>query len=108
MSEKTLKPTQRRLRDARKRGEAVRSRELSSLAAFVALWICLWVGAGFFWKHLARITDVAVMAVDPAVGAQPWERQVQSLLPDVLWVIVPLLGVGVAVAVFVGSLQTRG
>jgi type III secretion protein U len=108
MSEKTQKPTPRRLREARKRGEVTRSRELSSLVAFFALWICLWFGAGEFRKHLARIVDHAVMATDPVLGAQPWQGQAQSMLLDALWVILPLFGVSVVVAVLVGGLQTRG
>jgi type III secretion protein U len=108
MPEKSHKPTPRRLRQARKRGEVARSRELSSLASFIALWICLWLGAGDFWKRLARIIDHVAMATDPVLGAQPWQNQVQSILLDALWVILPLLGVSVVFAVLVGGLQTRG
>lgn len=108
MAERTHKPTPRRLREARKRGEVVHSRELISLASFVALWICLWLGAGELWKHLARIGDHAVMAADPVLGTQPWQRLAQSVLLDALWVILPLSFVGVFCAVLVGLLQTRG
>jgi type III secretion protein U len=108
MPEKSHKPTPRRLREARKRGEVARSRELSSLASFIALWICLWLGAGDFWKRLARIIDHAAMATDPVVGVQPWQSEAQSILLDALWVILPLLGVSVVFSVLVGGLQTRG
>jgi type III secretion protein U len=108
MSQKSHKPTPRRLREARKRGEVPRSRELSSVASFIALWICLWLGAGDFWKRLARIIDHVAMATDPVLGAQPWQSQAQSMLLDALWVILPLLGVSVVFGVLVGGLQTRG
>jgi type III secretion protein U len=108
MSEKSYKPTPRRLREARKRGEVARSRELSSMASFIALWTCLWFGAGDFWKRLARIVDHVALATDPVVGVQPWQDQAWSMLLDALWVILPLLGVSVAFAVLVGGLQTRG
>jgi type III secretion protein U len=110
MSEKKYKPTRKKLRDARKEGEVVRSRELTSLAAYVALWICLWVGGSYWWRHLTRIADRAILAADPAFGTagRSWIEAVQSLALDMAWILGPLLCVGVAAAVLVGGLQTRG
>jgi type III secretion protein U len=110
MSEKAYKPTPRKLRDLRKRGDIVRSRELSSLAAFVALWIGLWLGGGYWWRHLTHIAEHAIAAADPALGAarRPWMEEVQSLALDMAWILGPLLCVGVVAAVLVGGLQTRG
>ena len=108
MSEKQHKPTPRRLREARKRGEVAHSRELNSLASFVAVWVCLWLGAGYVWRHLARIVDHAAMATDPVVGIEPWQRHAQGVFLDLLWVILPFLGVSVVCTVLVGGLQTRG
>jgi type III secretion protein U len=110
MSEKTQKPTPRKLREARKRGEVVRSRELTSLAAFVALWICLGTGAGFGWKHLSHIVERAVLSPQTATGPQSegWLAQAQGLFTDAAWILLPLLGVGMFGAVLIGALQTRG
>lgn len=110
MSEKKYKPTQRKLREARKQGEVVRSRELTSLAAFVALWICLWLGGSYWWRHLAQIVDHAIHAADPGVATagMSWVEEVQGLALDMAWILGPLLCVGVAAAVLVGALQTRG
>jgi type III secretion protein U len=110
MSEKKYKPTRRKLRDARKQGDVVRSRELTSLGVFVALWICLWVGGAYWWRHLTRIADHAIMAADPTSGTAqtPWIEAVQGLALDMVWILAPLLSVGVAAAVLVGALQTRG
>src|SRR6266516_162960 len=110
MSEKKYKPTRRKLRDARKQGDVAHSRELSSLAGFVALWICLWLGGSYWWRHLAHIIDRAITAVGPGVGAAPgsWIDEVQSLALEMVWILGPLLCVGVAAVVLVGALQTRG
>jgi type III secretion protein U len=110
VSEKTQKPTPRRLHEARKRGEVVRSAELSSLAAFAVLWICLWLGAGYWWRHLAHITEYAVLAADPVAvaGVQRWLPQLRSLVVDMLCIVGPLLAAGIAGSVLVGGLQTRG
>jgi len=108
MSEKTHKPTPRRLREARKRGEVVRSRDVGSFASFMAFWICLWVSAGNSWSHLAHLIGFAARAADPVAGSQPWTLQMQSMLLDAAWVLLPLLGVSVLLAALVGVLQTRG
>ncbi len=110
MSEKKYKPTRRKLREARKQGDVVHSRELNSLAAFVALWICLWLGGSYWWRHLANIVDRAMLAVGATSGTAPgpWIDAAQSLALDMVWILGPLLCVGVAAVVLVGGLQTRG
>jgi type III secretion protein U len=107
MAEKTHKPTARKLREARKKGEVVRSRELTSLATFVALWIGLRLGGGYWWQHLTGIANLAITATDPAAVQSPW-LEVQSLALEMLWILGPLLCLGVTAAVLVGGLQTRG
>lgn len=108
MSEKTHKPTPRRLREARKKGEVVRSRDLTSFASFVAFWICLWVCAGSTFTHITHIADFAARAADPVAGARPWQNQLESMLLEAAWVLVPLLGASALLAVLVGVMQTRG
>lgn len=105
MSEKTHKPTARRLREARKKGEVVRSRDVGSLASFVAFWIGLWVTGASAWNRLSDIVGFAARAADPAV---PWQLQMQSMLVDAVWVLAPLLGVSALLAGLVGFIQTGG
>jgi type III secretion protein U len=110
MGEKTKKPTPHKLRKARERGEVVRSRELTSLAGFVALWVCLGFGAEFCWRHLAHIIDSTLTTVGsgPDVTPVSWRVHLQSVLADALWILLPLVGIGMLCAVLVGGLQTRG
>jgi type III secretion protein U len=111
VAEKSQKPTKRRLREARRKGEVARSRDLTSLPGFVALWICLWLGAHYGWQHLSRIVDHAILAADPATGAGmafSVPQQVQGLAVDMAWLLLPLLGVSLVCALLVGGLQTRG
>ena len=108
MSEKTYQPTPRRLREARKHGEVVFSRELTALVSFLALWICLWLGADEFWKHLTHIVDQAARAPDAVGGIQFVETATLSILLDAVWVVLPLLLLGGMFATLAGSLQTRG
>lgn len=110
MAERTHKPTPRRLRDARKRGEVVRSRELSSLGAFVALWLFLGFGTSYLTRHLNHIIERAALAADPADGKAEsvWLAQMQSMVHDFFWILAPFLCLGVGCAVLIGALQTRG
>jgi type III secretion protein U len=105
MAEKTHKPTAKRLREARKRGEVVRSRELASLGAYLAVWLFLWFGAQFLFDHIASIVT---RATDAAGAKESWLPQVQSIVSDMLWTLVPLLGLSVACSVLFGAIQTRG
>jgi type III secretion protein U len=110
MSEKTQKPTPKKLRDARKRGEIVRSRELSSLGAFAGLWISLGLGGAYLAKHLASIVEQAITAgtLAPDRGVQSWLPPLQSLARDMSWILAPLLIASVSCAALIGALQTRG
>src|SRR5580700_8226002 len=110
MSEKTQKPTPKKLRDARKRGEVVRSRELSSVAGFGALWVSLWLGSAFFLKHLVSIVQQAIGAGQLAVvpGVQPWLLPLQSIERDLFWIVLPLFMIAVSGVALVAVLQTRG
>jgi type III secretion protein U len=108
VAEKTHKPTPKRLRDARKRGEVVRSRDVSSLAAFVAPWICLGLGASAFWNHLSRLATRASTAADPDAQTFPWQLHLEEVIGDALWIVGPLLGASVVFGVLAGLLQTRG
>jgi type III secretion protein U len=108
MSEKTLKPTPRRLREARKKGEVARSKEVDSLVCFIVLWISLRLGGGFLWNRLARILDHAALAPVALADGQPWQVQLQGMGLDALSVIAPIAGVTVALLTLAGFMQTRG
>jgi type III secretion protein U len=108
MSEKTLKPTARKLREARKQGEVVHSRDLSSVSTFAVLWICLGLCAGNFWTHLRHITEQGLLAAADSESSQAWLSSVQSIAIDAAWIVGPLLVLVIASSVLIGGLQTRG
>lgn len=109
MGEKNRKPTPRKLRKARERGEVARSKELTSLAAFVASWICLWFAAGDAWMRLAHIIESALpTSATGATATTPWQARMMGMLVDAIWILLPLFGICVACAVLAGGLQTRG
>jgi type III secretion protein U len=110
LSEKSHKPTQKRLREARRRGEVVRSRELASLGAFVAVWIYLWFAAKYLLGHLTHIAERGIDAAAASTGGTQlaWLPHVQSVVADMLWTLVPLLALSVGGGVLIAALQTQG
>ena len=68
MSEKTHKPTPKRLRDARKRGEVVVSQDVTAAAVFLAVTVAVWLlGA---WA-LELVRALWQQATSPQMLAQP-------------------------------------
>jgi type III secretion protein U len=55
LKEKTEKPTPKRLRDARKKGEVAKSKEVATCAAIVGLFIYLWFFFDTFVNHISRM-----------------------------------------------------
>jgi type III secretion protein U len=110
VAEKTQKPTRRRLREARKRGEVVRSRELNSLGNFILLWLFLGFGAGYLLRRVFRILQSAVVAIEAGddTGVLGWLPAAQGMFMDLVLVLAPLLSLSVICAVLIGGLQTRG
>lgn len=53
--EKTEKPTDKRLEDARRDGEAAKSHDLAVAAIFLGVAITMWVGGGFFADRMKAI-----------------------------------------------------
>ncbi|MGH8237859.1 MAG: EscU/YscU/HrcU family type III secretion system export apparatus switch protein [Steroidobacteraceae bacterium] len=109
-AEKTHKPTAKKLRDARKRGELVKSRELNSLALFIGLLAFLWLGAAFILQRLTAVLEHALTSPN-ATGsgaAWAWLQELQAMLVQAAWVMGPLLGIGLGCALLMGALQTRG
>lgn len=110
MTEKTEKPTQKKLRDARKRGEVTKSRELTSLGMFIALLGFLWFGTKFMAAHVLAIMEHALTAAAPAHSSEAWQllREMQDMGRNLVYLLAPLLALSVICAVLVGAAQTRG
>jgi len=102
MAEKDQKPTPKRLRDARKRGEVVHSSDVSSTTVFVVVVVMLWLlsATGFsllreLWQHATS----ADLLTNPGERFPQMLRHTGAVL---LWATLPLTGVA-ALAGIAGS-----
>ena len=69
--EPTEEPTPKRLRDARRKGEIARSRDLTAGAAFLAGFAALWLGAGAMVAHVAGFMARTLETCAGATAATP-------------------------------------
>lgn len=58
MSEKTEQPTPKKLRDARKKGQVAKSKEVATCAAIVGLMVLLWLALPYYMERLKILVQV--------------------------------------------------
>src|ERR1700755_761756 len=106
--EKTEQPTQKRLRDARRKGQVAKSQDLSSAVLLVAAVAVLWIASGYMGGWLSRAMtehlDFASsfkgdLTQDIALGA------LASGAKSLALALAPLFGALVVVAVLVNYFQ---
>jgi type III secretion protein U len=108
MSEKTEKPTAKKLRDAHKRGEIARSADLTTALTFAAVLGVLWFAATPFASVLQALAELAINAPSHVRSKTPWLLLLQQALMDGARIIVGALLTACAVAILAGAAQSRG
>ncbi|MCW4460983.1 EscU/YscU/HrcU family type III secretion system export apparatus switch protein [Sphingomonas sp. BT-65] len=96
--DKTEKPTRKRLRDARKKGDIAKSKDLSSAISMIA-WLVLFVaGAGFVGMRIADFTELSLAH---ATG-QPFEATLSTLGASAFGLVVLVAGLVLVPAAVAG------
>ena len=108
MAEKDQKPTDQRLRDARKRGEVVFSSDVSSTVTFLVVMVALWLLGGLvfsmvreLWRHA---TDGRVLARPDELFPELLAHTAQVLL----WGTLPLMVIAALGAIAGSFFQVGG
>lgn len=108
MEEKTQKPTPKRLRDARKRGEVVFSQDVTSSAVFIITVVAVWLmGAMGF----GLLKGLWLQATGAAMLARPGDHMAQVLQASAhtaFWGTVPIVAVALVGAVAAAFFQVGG
>ncbi len=105
--EKTEQPTPKKLRDARKKGQVAKSKEIISAAMIVGLFIYLWAAGEFYLTQLQAL----ILAPTRFYGV-PFEQALIPLLALVaqkaLLLVIPFIIAGFALAFLANFLQVGG
>lgn len=78
MSEKTEKPTPKRLRDAKKKGQVAKSKEVATCAVIVGLFGYLWLFGNYYIEHLKHLLELPARYYDT-----PFEQALAASLQSV-------------------------
>ncbi|HYD59182.1 MAG TPA: type III secretion system export apparatus subunit SctU [Noviherbaspirillum sp.] len=108
MSEKNEKPTRKRLRDARKRGEVVHSRDVTDAVAYIVLVGTMIGMLPWMWKRMQRLFE---LAWDPRIlhrAANAWPDVLAAVGVELVMLMLPIAGITAAAAVLTEFVQVRG
>ncbi|MCP4745701.1 MAG: EscU/YscU/HrcU family type III secretion system export apparatus switch protein [Desulfobacteraceae bacterium] len=102
--EKTEKPTSKRLRDLRKKGQISKSREVVSAGCIVCTFALLWASSHYIFRHLKNMLFFPV---------QYFDKPFREAFPDVLFgtgiefllICMPLMGLVFVMAILGNILQ---
>ena len=105
--EKTLPASQKKLTDARRKGQTSNSKDLVSGFTMLAAVLYLLFRWPMMRDRLVQLIDV-VSAATEQPSTEAWQRAVYSTIDVLVTATVPLLGVVCAVAVVMGMAATQG
>ena len=107
-SDKTEKPTPKRLRDARKKGQIPKSQEISSTFVFIAVMALVLGGRSIIWEWIEHFSDF----VFRVAFTEDFNRELPHLLTTtfiaIVVLVVPIFMTAAFTAVVAGFMQTGG
>ncbi len=99
--EKTEKATPKRKQKAKEKGQIARSRELISMAATAGMVLMFYFSGNTF---LNRIEEMMMKLLGFQYGRNP-EIVMKFALSEMIWILMPFLGIAFTFALFTGALQ---
>jgi flagellar biosynthetic protein FlhB len=104
--EKTEEATPRRMRDARKKGQVAKSRDVNTIVILIAAFALIAALFGYMAGHIktAMVSSFDIVS-NTNITNEELFRYAQAFFYDYLKVVLPFLGVITVVAFFVGFLQ---
>lgn len=107
MSEKTEQPTPKKLRDARKKGQVAKSKEISSAAGIIGLFGVIWLAWGFYIDNLKEM-----ILIPTGFYEVPFEQALPSVLAGVarkfIILSLPAVAAGLVLGVLSNFFQIGG
>src|SRR5688572_4322333 len=106
--EKTEQPTDKRLRDAKKKGQVAKSQDLTGAVLLIAAVGTIWLIGNYMGEILLALVRDHLSAASSYKGPFSKELAMSALSKGVMemfWVLIPLFAVIVAFAVLANYLQ---
>ena len=105
-SEKTEEATPKRLRDARKKGQVAKSRDLNTIVLLITAFSMVAALRGYMGEHMSSLAKTAFeVAKRPDLSPEYMFLMLKQTGITYLKIVAPFLGVFVVVAFFVGFFQ---
>lgn len=105
MGEKTEEPSQKKLDDARKKGQTAKSQDINAAAGLLIITLCLSAAGSTALQHLERLFE---LASGPSLLVQDL-AQMQALAIDMaiegLWIVLPFLAAAVTIGIVASFAQ---
>jgi type III secretion protein U len=108
MAEKTQKPTAKKLRDARKKGQVPKSKEVSSTAVLCALVIAAWAGSSFFMDNFLTLARLAFNFNGVTDDPNKMLLVFESAAKIGILILLIIAVIELVTVVLAGVIQTRG
>jgi type III secretion protein U len=106
-AEQTEKPTQKRLRDARRDGDVPKSREVTSTVLVLCWLVLAWLAFPFVSRRISGLMQLSLQAVsDPE--ATPPSAMLMEAFRTMLTALLPLLLAAAAIGLLTEFLQVGG
>jgi type III secretion protein U len=102
-AEQTEKPTQKRLRDARRDGDVAKSREVTSTVMVLCWLVLAWLALPFVSRQISGLMQLSLQAVSQPVATPP-----SALLMEAVRMLLPLLLAAAAIGLLTEFLQVGG
>ncbi|MDE1460991.1 type III secretion system export apparatus subunit SctU [Spartinivicinus poritis] len=104
MSEKTEKPTPKKIRDAREKGQVAKSKEIVSLALLVVIVLLFWLMSDYYLSHLTELITLPAKFLDA-----PWQLALsevgKGILTESFYLLAPIFTVVFITGILSNNLQ---
>ncbi|KVM90588.1 type III secretion system export apparatus subunit SctU [Burkholderia diffusa] len=106
--EKTEKPTLKRLRDARSKGQVPKSAEVTTTCVFVAVTAMLLIARSFVWERTQNFAEFAFSAAFAKDFVRGLPHLATTAFVTIVLLVAPFVLVAAIVAAIVGWMQVGG
>ncbi len=106
--DKTEKATSKKRQDARKKGQVLQSREISSAIVLMAVFLALKVFGGYIYREITSFAKYAITEypkIDDLFTINMLSRVFIETLTVILKTIAPILAIALIIGVFIGYAQ---